>query len=52
MSLYSICATLVVVRVDTYFGNSHEYTQVNVQYPYLAISYDSYVSKLQAYRYT
>ena len=29
--------------VDTFLGNSNEYTQVHVQYPYMTMSPDSYI---------
>ena len=33
----------VKVGVEIHIGNSHENMQVNVQYPYIAMSLDSYV---------
>ena len=42
MSFYSICISTVPTLIDTYVGNSNEYTQVHVQYPYIAMLHDSY----------
>ena len=42
MSLYSICMVPVPVDIDTYLGNSCEYMQMHVQYPYIAVLLDSY----------
>ena len=43
MLLYSICTILIQIDTDTYLGNSNEYIQVHVQYPYTVMSSDSYV---------
>ena len=43
LSLYSICTVLIPVDPNMYLGNSHEYSQVHVQHPYIAMPHVSYV---------
>ena len=43
MPLYSLGTVPVPVDTDIYFGNSHEYVQVHVQYPDITMSIDLYV---------
>ena len=39
-SLYSICTVPVPIDDDQYLGNRKEFTQVHVQYPFIAMSLD------------
>ena len=43
MSLSSIFMVPVPRDADMYLSNSYEYMQVHIQYPYIAMSLDSYV---------
>ena len=44
VSQIHIMSTMFIsINVDTHVGNSNEYNQVHVQYPYMVMSPDSYI---------
>ena len=51
MLLHNIHTVPIPVDMGTYIGNSHEYTYVHVENPYITMSLDLYVSltELQFY---
>ena len=44
LSLCSVHTLQVPVDTDKYLEKNYDYTQMHIQYPYIAMLYDSYVS--------
>ena len=49
MSLYIIGKVPVPIDVNTYLGNSKQYTHIHVEYPYIKMSREPYIPLMEVH---